>query len=207
MALSDSARDFWDRISPRERGLVVFAAIAAPLTLMLWLGLAIHDGLVAMEARNDKARHALEVLDGLRAKGGAQAAQQAAADDVLKGMPNEPLLLDPYLSKAAQKAGFVIKTTHQKPEQKHNGFITAAVSLDVEAMPLEDLKTFLQTIETDSKYVAITRLQIKKSRSKPDKVEASLDVSSYAVEAKKVEEGSGSAGSGSAGSDGSGKGS
>ena len=44
-AITDKARDFWDRISPRERRLVVIAAIAAPLTLAIWLGLAIHDGL------------------------------------------------------------------------------------------------------------------------------------------------------------------
>ena len=47
-------RDFWDRISPRERRLVVIAGDRAPLTLALWLGLAIHDGLATMETRNDR---------------------------------------------------------------------------------------------------------------------------------------------------------
>jgi hypothetical protein len=52
--LSDKANDFWDRISPRERRLVVIAAIAVPLTLAIWLGLSIRDGLVAIEhARAD----------------------------------------------------------------------------------------------------------------------------------------------------------
>ena len=207
MAISDTARDFWDRISPRERRIVVLAAIVAPLTIAVWLGLAIHDGLVAMDARNEKTRHALEVLDDLRARGTAvQLANQP--DDLLKGMPNEPISLDPYLNKAAQKAGFTLKGTHQKPTQNRAGFITASVSCDLDPMSLDDLKTFLQAVETDSKYVAITKLTVKKSRSKPDKVEASLEVAAYASDAKKVDEGSGSAaGSGSAGSAGSAKGS
>ena len=46
MAVADRARDFWDRISPRERMLVVLMAVAVPITLAIWLGLSIQDGLV-----------------------------------------------------------------------------------------------------------------------------------------------------------------
>ena len=68
MALTDRARDFWDRISPRERNLVVLLAVALPITLALWLGLAIHDGLVAMEKRNDDTRKALDIVETLHAE-------------------------------------------------------------------------------------------------------------------------------------------
>src|SRR5882672_6188788 len=103
---SDKARDFWDRISPRERRLVVIAAIAAPITIAIWLGLAIHDGLGAMEARNDKARKALSVLADLRARG----LNQAPTDDVIATMGVEPLSLDTYLTNAAKKAKFELKS-------------------------------------------------------------------------------------------------
>ena len=49
MTINERVRDFWDRISPRERRLVVIAGIAAPLTIALWLGLSIHDGLTSIE--------------------------------------------------------------------------------------------------------------------------------------------------------------
>ena len=39
MAVADRARDFWDRISPRERKLVVLLAVALPIVLAIWLGL------------------------------------------------------------------------------------------------------------------------------------------------------------------------
>lgn len=207
--VSDRARDFWERISPRERMLVVVAAIAVPLTLALWLGLEIHDGLTAMEARNDRTRHALKVLDDLRSRGSA-AAPVTPSDDLVKNMPVEPLSLDTYLNKAAQKAGFTLKGTRPHANTTRNGFITSSVSCDLEALTIEELKTFLQAVESDSKYVSVTKLNIKRSRSKPDKVEASLDVATYASEKKAAPEGagsgSGSDASGSAGSAGSAKG-
>src|SRR3954470_2619712 len=105
--LRDRARDFWDRISPRERRLVVIGVIVAPITLALWLGFAIHDGLDAMEQRNDKTRKALVVVEDMRARG--QSAH--TGDDVIATMGTEPLSLDTYLTNAAKKAHFDMKST------------------------------------------------------------------------------------------------
>ncbi|HEV7558761.1 MAG TPA: hypothetical protein VGO00_24990, partial [Kofleriaceae bacterium] len=69
MAISDRARDFWERISPRERRLVVLLGFAVPVTLAVWLGLAIRDGLSDMENRNDRMRRALDVVADLQARG------------------------------------------------------------------------------------------------------------------------------------------
>ena len=91
-AITDKASDFWARISPRERRLVVIAAIAVPLTIAIWLGLAIRDGLDAMAARNAKTRKALAALTDLRARGQTH----AQVDDVVSTMGTEPLSLDTY---------------------------------------------------------------------------------------------------------------
>jgi type II secretory pathway component PulM len=191
-AVSERARDFWDRISPRERGLVMVGAVVAPLALVLWLGLAIGDGLSSMQARNDKMRKALTVLADLKARGPRQ-----PVDDVVAGMPVEPLSLETYLSNAATTAGFVLKATTPRNPVTRNGFITNSVSISNLDVNIEQLKKFLQEIETKSKYVAITRLDINRRDFKgKDRLEASLEVSTYAKEAaKKVEP---AAGSGSA---------
>jgi type II secretory pathway component PulM len=183
-AVSERARDFWDRISPRERGLVLFAAVAAPLTIVIWLGLAIGDGLSGMQARNDKMRKALAVLADLKARGPKQ-----PVDDVVAGMPVEPLGLETYLSNAATTAGFVLKATTPRNPVTRNGFITNSVGLSNLDVNIEQLKKFLQEIETKSKYVSITRMDITRRDFKgKDKLEASLEVSTYAKEpAKKVE--------------------
>jgi hypothetical protein len=188
MSVSERARDFWDRISPRERGLVLLAAVAAPLTIVIWLGMAIGDGLSNMEARNDKMRKALIVLAELKARG-----PQQPVDDVVSGMPVEPLSLETYLSNAAQTAGFVLKGTTPRTPTTRNGFVTSSVTLTAPDLTLDQLEKFLQAVETKSKYVAVTRLEIQRREYKgKDKLDASLEVSTYSKEAAKKPEGGGS---------------
>ncbi len=187
-AVSERARDFWDRISPRERGLVMIAAVVAPLTLVIWLGLAIGDGLTGMQVRNDKMRKALAVLADLKARGPRQ-----PVDDVVSGMPGEPLSLETYLSNAATTAGFVLKGTTPRNPVTRNGFVTASVSLNASDLTVEQLKKFLQEIETKSKYVAITRMDISRKEYKgKDKLDVAMEVSTYAKEpTRKPDAGSG----------------
>ncbi len=194
-ALTDKARDFWDRISPRERRLVIVAAIATPSVIAIWLGLAIHDGLDAMEARNEHTRKALAVLADLRARG--QTHEQV--DDAVATMGTEPLSLDTYLNNAAKKAQFDLKsviTPHQP--QTRNGFVTNTSSLRLDKLSIQELKDFLQQVETGSKVVAITRLQLGRNFRDKDKVDAELEVSTYSKEPPAKSDGSGS-GSGSDG--------
>jgi type II secretory pathway component PulM len=188
VSVSERARDFWDRISPRERGLVLLAAVAAPLTIVIWLGMAIGDGLANMEARNDKMRKALLVLAELKARG-----PQQPVDDVVNGMPLEPLSLETYLTNAAQTAGFVLKGTTPRNPATRNGFVTNSVTLTVSDLTLDQLEKFLQAVETKSKYVAVTHLEVTRREYKgKDKLDASLEVSTYAKEPAKKPEGSGS---------------
>jgi len=187
-AVTERARDFWDRISPRERGLVMLAAVAAPVTIAIWLGLAIGDGLSTMEARNDKMRKALSVLADLKARGPMQ-----PADDVVANMPTEALGLETYLTNAAQTAGFSLKGTTPRTPVPRNGFTTNSVSLSVSDLTIAQLQKFLQAIETKSKYVAVTRLEIaRKDYKGKDKLDATLEVSTYAKDAPKKSEASGS---------------
>lgn len=192
-AVSERARDFWDRISPRERGLVMIAAVVAPLTIVIWLGLAIGDGLAGMQARNDKMRKALAVLADLKARG----PRNQPADDLVSGMPVEPLSLETYLSNAATAAGFVLKGTTPRNPVTRNGFVTASVSFNTGDLTIEQLKKFLQEIETKSKYVSITRMDISRKEYKgKDKLDVAMEVSTYAKEpARKPDAGGSGAGS------------
>ncbi len=190
MTISERARDFWDRISPRERRLVVLAAIAAPITLAIWLGLSIHDGLVAKEAANEKTRKALVVLADLKARGPSQ-----PTDDVVATMGTEPLSLDTYLTNAAQKAGFQLKGTTPRNAVTKNGFVTNSVACNVSDLTIDQMTKFLQEIETASKVVAVTRLELKRDFKDKEKLDAILEVSTYSKEppAKGTGTGSGSA--------------
>jgi len=193
MAFSDRARDFWDRISPRERKLVILAAIAMPITIALWLGFAIHDGLEAMEHRNDRTRQALDVVAELKARGPIK------ADEAQVPIPNDPIPLETYLNNAATAAGFTIRNTSPRPALTKNGFVTSSVSFQLEDLEIEKLKAFLQEVETKQKVVFVTHLDVKRDFKDKHKLDATVEVSTYSKvhSSDSKEEGGGGSGSGS----------
>ncbi|HEY5947253.1 MAG TPA: hypothetical protein VIV40_17235 [Kofleriaceae bacterium] len=188
---TDKARDFWDRISPRERRLVIIAAIALPVTLAIWLGLSIRDGLVAMEKRNHETRKALNVLADLRAKGETH----PKVDDAIAMMGTEPLSLPTYLDNAAKKAQFTLKSTSPHPPAVRNGFVTNSVSCTLDDLTIEQLKTFLMEVEMGSKVVAVTHIDLRRDFRDKAKLDVNLEVSTYSKEAPAKTEGSDAAGS------------
>lgn len=186
-AISDKARDFWDRISPRERRLVILLAIAAPVCIAIWLGLSIRDGLVNMETRNERTRKALRVLDGMRAEG--TPAQKT--DDVVAMMGTEPLSLPTYLDTAAKSAGFTLKSTSQARTLSRNGFVTTSVTVSLEDLSIDQLKNFLSTVETNSKVVVVTHIDLRRDFRDKAKLDVNLEVSTYSKEKPSTGEGSG----------------
>lgn len=177
-AMSDRARDFWDRISPRERRLVVIAAIAVPVTLAIWLGLAIRDGLVEMEQRNAQTRKALAVLADLRARG----ENPRKVDTAVQMMGTEPLSLPTYLDNAAKKANFTLKSTTPHPPVTRNGFVTNSVSCTLDDLTIEQLKTFLMEVEMGSRVVAVTHIDLRRDFRDKEKLDVALEVSTYSKE-------------------------
>ena len=177
-AISDKARDFWDRISPRERRLVLIAGIAAPIIIAIWLGLSIRDGLVDMEHRNERTRKALNVLMDLRARGETA----TKTDDVVSMMGTEPLSLPTYLDNAAKKANFTLKSTTPHPPATRNGFVTNSVTCSLDDLTIDQLKTFLSEIEMGSKVVAVTHIDLRRDFRDKTKLDVSLEVSTYSKE-------------------------
>ena len=193
-AITDRARDFWDRISPRERRLVMIAAIAVPVTLAIWLGLAIRDGLVAMETRNQQSRKALDVLQTLRARGETH----PKSDEVVSMMGTEPLSLPTYLDNAAKKANFTLKSTTPHPPDKRNGFVTNSVSCSLDDLTIDQFKTFLMEVEMGSKVVAVTHIDLRRDLRDHAKLDVNLEVSTYSKEPPTKPEGGGGEAEGSA---------
>jgi type II secretory pathway component PulM len=189
-AITDKARDFWDRISPRERRLVVLLGVAAPITIAIWLGLSIRDGLVDMEHRNDRTRKALNVLTDLRSRGETGGPK---SDDAVAMMGTEPLSLPTYLDNAAKKAQFTLKSTTPHPAVTRNGFVTNSVSCSLDDLSIEQLKTFLMEVEMGSKVVAVTHIDLRRDFRSKEKLDVNLEISTYSKEPPAKTEGSGSA--------------
>ena len=158
---------------------MVILAIAVPITLAIWLGLSIRDGLVDMDARNARTRKALKVLEDLRARGETH----AKVDDAVAMMGTEPLDLAAYLDNAAKKAQFTLKATTPHPAVTRNGFVTSSVSCSLDDLTIEQLKTFLMEIEMGSKVVAVTHIDLTRDFRNKDKLDVNLEVSTYSKEA------------------------
>jgi hypothetical protein len=179
MAISDRTRDFWDRISPRERILVVFLGFAVPIVLAIWLGLSIHDGLVAMENRNQTTRDALDIIADPKIRGAAA----PSADDIK--IPDEPVALETYVSKAAEKFSLKFKgPIDSRPKVTRNGFITTTVSCALDDITTDQLKSFLQEVEQNNKVVAVTHVDVRRDFKDKKKVDATFDISTYSTAPK-----------------------
>lgn len=172
MALSDRARDFWDRISPRERKLVVFFGVTIPLVAAIWLGLSIRDGLVSMEVRNEQHRDALDTIAKIRQQGGP-------VEEPTVKIPDAPIALATYVSKALDKNSLKNKGSIDERKVTKNGITTTTVSCVVEDISTDQLKAFLQELETVEKVVAVTHLDVKRDRRDPKKIDATFEISTY----------------------------
>ncbi|HEY5937706.1 MAG TPA: hypothetical protein VIU61_23825, partial [Kofleriaceae bacterium] len=74
----------------------------------------------------------------------------------------------------------VIKSIQSPPEVTKNKFVTKSVKFKVEDLELDQLKSFLQELETTSKVVFVTDLDIARDFKDPKKVDADLEVTTYA---------------------------
>jgi len=173
MAALDTIRDKWDSITPRERRMVVLLGVSTIVVLIAWLTLGIRDRLDAMEAQNRKMRKALEVLADYRIRGRADPA--SAGPEIGK----DPVKLESYLDKAAQKVGIKVPSYKPRTPQPKNGFLTHTVELNVNGLTIDQVKDFLEAIEADNKLVAVTALTMKRNFSDKKQLDLKLEVSTY----------------------------
>lgn len=187
--ISETMRDKWDGITPRERRLVVLLLVAVPTVLIIFLGMRIHDGLTSMEGRNRKLRQALVAVEDLATRGAPTA---KPASDPLAAIPSEPIDLESYLNSAAEKLGLTIPSFNRQQPVKKGGFITNSIRIDLRDLTIAQVGELLGAIETNSKAVAVTGLTVTVNFSNKEHLDLKLDVSSYARDVA-AEAGSGSA--------------
>ncbi|MEO8548356.1 MAG: hypothetical protein ABI678_00205, partial [Kofleriaceae bacterium] len=61
-------------------------------------------------------------------------------------------------------------------------FVTNTSSVTIDKMSIAEVKDFLQAIETDSKAVAVTHLEVRRDFRDKDKLSATIEVSNYSKE-------------------------
>ncbi len=199
MAALDALRDKWDGITPRERTLVVLLGVSAVATIFLFLAFGISDRLDTMEANNARMRKALGVLEHYRVHGrdGSTAAANPAAN-----IGSEPIKLESYLDKAAQKVGINVPSYKPRAGATKNGFAVHTIELQVAGLSLEQVRDFLEAIETDNPLVVTNHIVLKRAFNDKEKVDLKLEVSTFSRVAAEGAAAGGNGGGNGAGSGG-----
>ncbi|MCE9577650.1 MAG: type II secretion system protein M [Deltaproteobacteria bacterium] len=199
-SLTDTVRDRWDGISEREKRLVLLLGGAVIITVVVLLVSSIRDGLTAIDERNNKMRKALVVLSNLRAAG-----PQKTVDDPTKNIGTTAVSLPTYLAHAAESQKLQVPSFNPRTPVTKDGFITNSGTIELRDLSIQQVKDYLEAIETGNRLVAVTSLTINRNFRDKEKLDLRMEVATYA---KVPEAGSGSgSGSGSAVPDGFGSGS
>jgi hypothetical protein len=175
MAALDSLRNKWESITPRERRMVVLLGASVVVVLVLYVALAIRDGMVALEKKNARARKALAQLTTLKAQPVAAGGQ---AD-----VPAEAVPLVSYLFTAAGKASVTLGAVPTKDPQTRGSYTVHGAGLELRDLTLQQAMEFLEAIENDSRAVVVTGLQLRRNFRDKAKIEMSIDVSAYSKSA------------------------
>lgn len=184
MALSTAQlRDKWERITPRERRLVVALGGTFVVVVLFWVGFTISDGLAAIETKNKTTRDALRALQSHR----AEAAQGASSD--VPTIPKDAIKLQTYLEGIANDVGINIPGYTPRTPVTRGDYTEVSTSIEMRGLSIYELKDFLEAVEKKSDVVAITDLRVKQHFREPEKLDVEMIVTTYMQAAAGGEEG------------------
>jgi len=170
----DGVRERWERITPRERGLVLLLGVTAIGILLFWVGVTIRNGLASIEDKNDRTRSALSALAQFR----LNEAQASDTGPQVK-IGSEPVELEEYLEKISNDVGIKIPGYSSRPEVAKGAYMEKSTQIEVRGLSILELKDLLEKIESQSQQVVITELQIKRHFRENDKLDVELVVATY----------------------------
>lgn len=189
MASADQLREKWERITPRERMMVILLGATFVGVVLAWLGFMISDGLDEIEARNDNTRVALRSLD--TCDGGDTGPKQV--------FPDEPEKLETYLDKIAKDVDIEIPGTSPRTPVERGEYKESSTRLQISGITIYELKDFLEKVETRNKLVVITSLHVKKHFKEQDQLNVDMVVTTFSKVKAGGDEGTGEAGEGTEG--------
>lgn len=170
--------NFWDRLQPRERVLVMalvgvaFLMFTAVLMFMRWKKLsAIDDEIADMRAGLDMTRTFGPVYkEKLASK--AQEDQKVSA---------EPLLFSTLIEQAAEVAEVKVSNQTEKPPVNvAPGLQKRTYEFDLRSVSLAQLTKFLSTVESKEGHVVITQgLTIRSPSGSEDRLNVDVVLATY----------------------------
>ncbi|HTM21366.1 MAG TPA: type II secretion system protein GspM [Kofleriaceae bacterium] len=178
MAATDKLRERWERITPRERMLVMLLGGGLVVVLLAWVWLTISGGLDDLAAKNEQKRDALRQLDRYR-RDKAMGLSETSAPKV--EIPGQPIELESYLERISKDVGVQIPKYNNQPEGTKGNYTQVSTKVQIQELDIAQLKDLLSRIETGGGGVVIVdELHVKRGFSQGnDKLQATLVVSTF----------------------------
>ena len=171
----------WERITPRERMLIVVSGVVAVVIVLLMISFSVGDRLAELEENTTSKREALAALRDHQ----LNASQDTGAPNVT--IPEEAIKLRGYINRVATRVGVKIPSYDTKPKAKRGEFVEVATGIKLQDLTVQQLQGLLSGIEKDPKVVVQT-LQIRRSFRNKETMNVELVVATYEQAKKEKKE-------------------
>jgi hypothetical protein len=175
----EGLRDRWEGMQARERRLLLILGVTLTVSVFVWVGITIRDGLGSIEEKNETTRAALISLAQHRANGGGKAKTGTVE------IPAEGVKLSRYLETIIKELSLKSPTYPQEKLTTKNGFTEASFTIHMDDLSIFELKDLLEKLETNNKVVVVRDLKIKRKLKDKEKLDVTMTVSTFKKAGKK----------------------
>ena len=167
----------FERLSQRERTMVLSLAGALLFCVFLATGYLLMSELQEMEDENEQTRLALRELERLKDQYIAERQRQLRIE---ARMSPEPLELNSYVEKAASEVGVKIDEASEVNPLNVGSVVQRGLEIKVRHVSLSQLVVLLEKLEESRTHVVqVTRLDVNTRWKKNNELDVSMIVSTF----------------------------
>ena len=177
----DRLVDQLERLSPRERLLIVTTAVSVAAVIFYLLSLFIGSSLDSLRVENRSLASKLEEIYRLEP---LYRQARAKIEEVKARLANNRVDLVRFLSDLSNRFNLLIQSmTPEKEESKDldSSVREESVRIEMQAIPIGELAKFLDAIENSGKIVKVRRLKLRPNFTQPDKLDVIATISSFTL--------------------------
>lgn len=186
----DGMRERWERMNPREQGLLLALSLTFIFCIIALLVFKIQDGMASIEKNNAESRDALAALAQHR-----NAKELAKSTGTSVSIPEQPKALDTYLEPIISELELTSPTYPKVKEVVKGQFAELSFEITLKNLDIVQLTKFLEKVES-SKLIVIKELTIDTNFRNKEKLDLEFTLATYKkISTKKDKDAKGKKGS------------
>ena len=182
MALTDSIRDGWEKLTDRERQMLAIMGAVATAIVVFVAVWTTSSALAEVEEERDAIQEVLRTIDR---SGEVLAKREAERKEAEARYRNKPPPLAAFLEGKAKNEGLEVRSVVEQPEKDIDGYRRQHVRLSFAQVSLRPIMRLLASIEGERMPIAIERVQIEHYQS-GDKYNVQIGVVAFSAPEKKA---------------------